>query len=150
MTDKPIKKGKKGKKKKQIKVSPKLTKIVKEIEKLSVIELADLVKTLEDKFGVTATPMAAAPAAAPAAEGEASKEEKTAGQATFNVILTAAGDNKIGVIKAVRELNQSLGLKEAKDLVESTPKEVVAGANKEEAEKAKKRLEDAGGGVELK
>lgn len=144
------KKTQKPEKKKQVKVSPKLGKIIKEIEKLSVIELADLVKALEDKFGVTAAPVAAVPAAAAAAEGEASKEEKPSEKATFNVILTAAGDNKISAIKAVRELNQSLGLKEAKDLVESAPKEVITGANKEEAEKAKKRLEDAGATVELK
>ena len=149
MADKPAEKPL-GKKEDRItKASPKLTKIIGEIEKLSVIELADLVKALEDKFGVSAAPVAAAPAAAPAA-GEAPKEEKTVGQTTFNIILTAAGENKISVIKAVRELNQSLGLKEAKDLVESVPKEVLTGVNKEDAEKAKKRLEDAGATVELK
>lgn len=149
MADKPAEKPL-GKKEARItKASPKLTKIIGEIEKLSVIELADLVKALEDKFGVSAAPVAAAPAAAPAA-GEAPKEEKTVGQTTFNIILTAAGENKISVIKAVRELNQSLGLKEAKDLVESVPKEVLTGVNKEDAEKAKKRLEDAGATVELK
>lgn len=154
MADKPTKKLEKKKaeapkKAKPTKASPKLASIIKEIEKLSVIELADLVKALEDKFGVSAAPVATAPAAAPAA-GEAPKEEKTVGQATFNVVLTGAGDNKISVIKAVRELNQSLGLKEAKDLVESVPKEVLTGVKKEEADKAKKRLEDAGATVELK
>lgn len=150
MANKPEeKKAKAPKKEKPTKASPKLAKIIEEIEKLSVIELADLVKALEDKFGVSAAPVAAAPAAAPAA-GEAPKEEKPMGQTTFNVILAAAGDNKISVIKAVRELNQSLGLKEAKDLVESVPKEVLTGVNKEEAEKAKKRLEEAGAKVELK
>jgi len=154
MTDKPTekpeeKKTEVPKKEKAIKASPKLAKIIEEIEKLSVIELADLVKALEDKFGVSAAPVAMAPAAAPAG-GETPQEEKTIGQTTFNITLTAAGDNKISVIKAVRELNQSLGLKEAKDLVESVPKEILAGINKEEAEKAKKRLEDAGGSVELK
>lgn len=146
MADKP----KKEKKAKPAKASPKLEKIIKEIEKLSVIELADLVKALEDKFGVSAAPVAAAPAAAPASGGEAPQEGKAVGQTTFNVILAGAGDNKISVIKAVRELNQSLGLKEAKDLVESVPKEVLTGVNKEEAGKAKKRLEDAGATVELK
>lgn len=154
MADKPTKKSEEkkagaSKKAKPTKASPKLAKIIEEIEKLSVVELADLVKSLEDKFGVSAAPVAAAPAAAPAA-GEAPKEEKAMGQTTFNVILTGAGDNKISVIKAVRELNQSLGLKEAKDLVESVPKEVLAGVNKEDADKAKKRLEDAGATVELK
>ena len=128
--------------------SPKLNKIIQEIEQLSVIELNDLVKSLEDKFGVSAVPVAAAQAAAPAG-GEAA-EEKTSKQTTFNVVLTAAGDNKISAIKAVREINQTLGLKEAKDLVEAAPKEVLSGANKEDAEKAKKRLEEAGAKVELK
>lgn len=155
MADKPTKETKEKKaetpkKAKTAKASPKLAKIIEEIEKLSVVELAELVKALEDKFGVSAAPaVAAAPAAAPAA-GETPKEEKTMGQTTFNVTLTAAGDNKISVIKAVRELNQSLGLKEAKDLVESLPKEVLTGVNKEEADKAKKRLEDTGAEVELK
>lgn len=143
MADKP------EKKEKPIKASPKLKKIIEEIEKLSVIELADLVKALEDKFGVSAAPVAAAPATAPTG-GEEAKEEKTSVQATFNVVLANAGSNKISVIKAVRELNQTLGLKEAKELVESVPKEVLSGINKEEAEKAKKRLEDAGATVELK
>lgn len=144
------KKAQTPKKTKPAKASPKLAKIIGEIEKLSVVELAELVKALEDKFGVSATPaVAAAPITTPAA-GEAPKEEKPVGQTTFNITLTAAGKNKISVIKAVRELNQSLGLKEAKDLVESVPKEVLTGINKEEAEKAKKRLEDAGATVELK
>ncbi|HUV43165.1 MAG TPA: 50S ribosomal protein L7/L12 [Patescibacteria group bacterium] len=159
MTDKPEEKQKEEKteekaikepkKEKTIQASPKLNKIIEEIEKLSVIELADLVKSLEDKFGVTAAPAFAAPATAPAG-GEEAQEEKPIGQTTFNVILAVAGDNKIGVIKAVREINQSLGLKEAKELVESAPKEVISGANKEDAEKAKKRLEEAGASVELK
>ena len=150
MADKPKKKVEE-KKKSSIKASPKLDGIIKEIEKLSVIELADLVKVLEDKFGVAAMPMAIAAATAAPAGGETPKEEeRSAGQATFNVVLAAAGDNKIGVIKAVRELNQSLGLKEAKDLVESAPKEVLTGVNKEDSDKAKKRLEDAGATVELK
>jgi large subunit ribosomal protein L7/L12 len=159
MTDKPEEKKEekteekaveKPKKEKTTQASPKLNKIIEEIEKLSVIELADLVKALEDKFGVSAAPVATAPAAATPAGGEAGPEEQPAGQTTFNVILTGAGDNKISVIKAVREINQSLGLKEAKELVESAPKEVVSGANKEDAEGAKKRLEEAGATVELK
>ena len=130
------------------KVSEKLEKIISEVEKLSVLELADLVKALEDKFGVQAGAMAAPVAPAAGETGEA--EEAPQGQTTFNVVLSAPGANKISVIKAVREINQSLGLKEAKDLVEAAPKPVTEGVNKEEAEKAKKRLEEAGATVELK
>lgn len=127
-------------------VSAKLQKIIDEVEKLTVMELADLVKALEDKFGVSAAaPMvAAAPAAGGAAPAPA--EEKT----EFDVILAAAGGNKIAVIKAVREINQNLGLKEAKDLVEAAPKPLLEGVKKEEAEAIKKKLEDAGAQVELK
>ena len=124
-------------------VSGSLEKIIESIEKLSVLELADLVKALEDRFGVTAAaPMAAAPAAVGA---EAPGEEQT----TFNVILTSGGANKISVIKAVRELVPTLGLKEAKDLVEGAPKPVLEGVNKETANTAKARLTAAGGTVEL-
>lgn len=119
--------------------------LIEQIEKLSVLEVADLVKALEEKFGVSAAApmMAAAPAAAGAV---APAEEKEA----FDVVLTACGANKIGVIKAVRELNQTLGLKEAKDLVEAAPKTVLEGTKKEDAEAAKKKLEEAGATVELK
>lgn len=128
-------------------VSASLEKIIEQIEKLSVLELADLVHALEDKFGVSAAaPMAVAagPAAAGAANGEPA-EEKT----TFNVILSGAGANKIAVIKAVRELVQTLGLKEAKDLVEAAPKPVLEGVNKATAEEAKAKLTAAGATVEL-
>jgi len=129
----------------------KVNKLIEEIEKLSVLELNDLVKALEKKFGVTAMAPMAAPAAtastAPAAEGGEAVPE---GQTTFNVVLANPGANKIGVIKMVREINQTLGLKEAKDLVESTPKEVITGVNKATAEEAKKKLESAGATVELK
>lgn len=138
----------KQKEDKSIKASPKLKKIIEEIEKLTVIELAGLVKALEDKFGVASVPMAA-PAAAPAAAEKAASEDKPQ-QAAFNVILTAVGNNKLSVIKVVRELDQNLGLKEAKDLVETAPKEVLSGAKKEIAEEAKKKLESAGATVELK
>ncbi len=122
-----------------------LKALVEQIEKLSVLEVADLVKALEEKFGVSAAaPMMAAPAGGAAAAAPA--EEKDA----FDVVLTAGGANKIGVIKAVRELNQTLGLKEAKDLVEAAPKTVLENAKKEDAEAAKKKLEDAGATVELK
>lgn len=133
-------------KKAEVKLAPNLQKIVDEIEKLSVLEVADLVKALEANFGVSAAPAVAVgvgPAAAPAGEPV---EEKDA----FDVVLATAGSNKIAVIKAVRTLNQSLGLKEAKDLVEAAPKTVVEGAKKEDAEAAKKALEEAGATVELK
>lgn len=127
-------------------MSDNLNKIVEEIEKLTVLEVADLVKALEEKFGVSAAAVTVAgPAAAASDSGEA-KEEKT----NFNVELTAAGANKIGVIKAVREVVPTLGLAEAKTLVESAPKVVLENANKATAEEAKKKLEAAGATVELK
>ncbi len=118
------------------------------ISELSVLELSELLKEFEDRFGVTAAAPVAAVAAAPAAggadagEGEEEKSE-------FDVILTAAGDKKIQVIKEVRSLT-SLGLKEAKDLVDNAPKPVLEKANKEDADKAKAQLEGAGATVELK
>ncbi len=127
-------------------VSANLEKIIEQIEKLSVLELADLVHALEDRFGVSASApvaVAAAGAAGPAA-GEPA-EEKT----TFNVILSGAGANKIAAIKAVREIVPTLGLKEAKDLVESAPKPVLESVNKATAEEAKAKLTAAGATVEL-
>lgn len=133
--------------------SSQASKIIEEIEKLTVLELNELVKALEKKFGLTGLPVATAPAGGmpapatrpPEAEGE------SAAQTTFNVVLTEIGANKISVIKAVREVNQTLGLKEAKDLVEGKlPIELLVGVNKETAEGAKKRLEEAGAKVELK
>jgi len=123
-------------------------KIIEEIGKLSVVELAELVEKLKEKFGVTAAAPAPAPAVAPSTpvSGEKAKEEK----ATFNVVLTDVGGNKIGVIKAIKELVPDMGLKEAKELVESAPKEVLSGVGKEKAEEAKKKLEEAGAKVELK
>lgn len=124
-------------------VPAKFKSLVEEIEKLSVLDLAELVKVLEDKFGVSAAaPMAMA--AMPAA-GAAAAEEKT----EFNIELTDAGANKINVIKAVRTVTE-LGLKEAKDLVDSAPKLVKEGIKKEDAEKIKKTLEEAGAKVTLK
>ncbi|MBI4038360.1 50S ribosomal protein L7/L12 [Candidatus Daviesbacteria bacterium] len=126
-------------------LSVNLEKIIDTIEKLSVLELADLVHALEDRFGVSASaPVAVAAGSASAAAGEP-QEEKT----TFNVVLTAGGANKIAVIKAVRELVQTLGLKEAKDLVEGTPKPVLESVNKATAEEAKNKLTAAGATVEL-
>lgn len=126
-------------------VSQNLEKIIKTIEELSVLELSELVKALEEKFGVSAAaPMAVAAAGAQATE--APGEEQT----TFNVILAEGGANKISVIKAVRELVPTLGLKEAKDLVDAAPKPVLEGVNKETAGEAKTKLEAAGAKVELK
>jgi large subunit ribosomal protein L7/L12 len=120
--------------------------IIEKIEKLSVLELAELVKALEEKFGVSAQAMVAAPAAgAGAPQGAAPAEEKT----SFSVVLTSAGDQKIQVIKVVRELI-GLGLKEAKDLVDAAPKPVKENVPKAEAEEIKKKLEEAGATVELK
>jgi len=117
------------------------------IAELSVLELSELLKEFEEKFGVTAAAPVAVAAAAPAGGGgEAAAEEE---KAEFDVILTAAGDKKIQVIKEVRALT-SLGLKEAKDLVDGAPQPVLGKANKEDAEKAKAQLEGAGATVELK
>jgi len=142
----------KKKTQKKAKVSGNIQKLIEEIEKLSVIELAELVKVLEDRFGVTAAaPVTTATPTASAQNGEEKKEEGPAeGQTTFNVVLASPGENKISVIKMVREINQTLGLKEAKDLVESTPKDIITGVNKTDAEEAKKKLEEAGAKVELK
>ena len=128
-----------------VKLSDKLKKIADELEKLTVVEMAELSKYLEDKFGVSAMAMAA-PAAGGAAAAAAPAEEKT----MFTVMLTAAGDNKLGVIKAVREILPNLGLMEAKKLVESAPKELLKDVKKDAAEEAKKKVETAGGKVELK
>jgi large subunit ribosomal protein L7/L12 len=118
---------------------------VKEIESMSVLELNGLVKTLEEKFGVSAAMMAAPAAAAAAAPAAAAAEEQT----EFTVVLKEAGPNKINVIKAVREVNSSLGLKEAKDLVENLGT-VKEGISKDEAASIKKKFEDAGAKVDVK
>lgn len=127
-------------------ISASLEKITEQIEKLSVLELSDLVHALEDRFGVSAqAPVAIAGSTAASTTSGEPQEEKT----TFNVILSAAGANKISVIKAVRELVPTLGLKEAKDLVEAAPKPVLESVNKVAAEEAKTKLTAAGGTVEL-
>ncbi len=131
--------------KKEVEVPEKFKKLVEEIEKMSVLDLAELVKILEEKFGVSAAAPVAAVAAAPVAGGEEAGEEKT----SFDVELTEAGGNKIAVIKAVRELTE-LGLKDAKDLVDGAPKMVKEGVSKADAEEAKKKLEEAGAKVTLK
>ncbi|HCM45622.1 MAG: 50S ribosomal protein L7/L12 [Parcubacteria group bacterium GW2011_GWA1_43_27] len=131
--------------KKIVEVPEKFQKLVGEIEKLSVIDLAELVKVLEEKFGVSAAaPVMMAAAGAPAASA-AAEEEKS----TFNIELTDSGATKINVIKALREVT-TLGLKEAKDMVDGAPKMVKEGATKEESETIKKKLEEAGAKVTLK
>ncbi|MCX6812848.1 MAG: 50S ribosomal protein L7/L12 [Candidatus Berkelbacteria bacterium] len=121
--------------------------MIESIENLSVLELSELVKELEMRFGVSASATAVAPTSgAVGATAENAVEEKS----TYDVVLTAAGDKKIQVIKAVREIKPDLGLKEAKDLVEAAPKDLLKGAKKEDAEAAKKKLEEAGATVELK
>lgn len=132
---------------KKAQVSEKLAKIITEVEKLSVLELADLVKALEEKFGVSGA--MTAPAATPAA-GSAPAAEAAPEQTVFNVVLSEMGANKIAVIKAVRELVPTLGLQDAKTLVESAPKDVLTGVNKKTAEEAKTKLEKAGAKVQLK
>ena len=117
--------------------------ILEEIKTLTILELADLVKALEEEFGVSAAPVAVAGAAA--AAPAAAAEEKT----EFDVVLASAGDSKLGVIKVVREIT-GLGLKEAKDLVEGAPKTLKEGASKEEAEDIKAKLTAAGATVEIK
>ena len=131
--------------KEKVKVSPAIEEIMNSIKKMTVMELADMVKALEAEFGVTAAaPVMAAPAAG-GALAEAAAEEQT----EFSVILTEVGANKIAVIKAVREVT-TLGLKESKDLVESAPKPVREGVNKEEAATVKEKLEAAGAKAEIK
>lgn len=136
--------------KESVQLSPKLEEVLKTIEQLTALELSELVKGIEDKFGVqAAAPMAVGAvmpgAGAAAGGGDAAAEEKT----SFSVVLTEVGGNKIAVIKEVRAAT-SLGLKEAKDLVEGAPKPVKEDATKEEADELKKKLEAAGAKVEIK
>src|SRR5437867_4886997 len=129
-------------------MSDKVQSIIEEIKGLSLLEASQLVKGIEEAFGVSAAAASVAVAAAPGGGGGAAAapaEEKT----EFNVVLTAIGGNKIGVIKAVREIT-SLGLKEAKDLVESAPKPIKEGVSKDEAEAIKKKFTEAGATVEVK
>ncbi|MCL4387502.1 50S ribosomal protein L7/L12 [Patescibacteria group bacterium] len=125
--------------------------LIKAVEEMSVLELSEVVKALEEKFGVSAqamvaqAPAAAGNGAAPAEGGEAAEE-----QTVFNVVIASSGDQKIAVIKALRELVPTLGLKEAKDLVDAAPKEVMTAVNKKTADEAKEKLTAAGATVELK
>lgn len=125
-------------------MSVKREDVLKYLEEANMIEISELVKDIEDKFGVTAAVPVAAAAAGGAAEGAAESGE----QSSFNVVLTAAGQSKISVIKVVREIT-SLGLKEAKELVDSAPKAIKEGVDKDEAESLKSQLEEAGATVEL-
>ncbi|MFO0622089.1 MAG: 50S ribosomal protein L7/L12 [Polyangia bacterium] len=125
-----------------------MDQIVDQLSQLSVIQIAQLTKLLEDKWGVKAAPVAVA-AGPVAAGGAAAAAPAAAEQTEFSVILASAGANKIGVIKVVRELT-NLGLKEAKDLVDGAPKELKAAVSKEEAETIKKKIVEAGGTVEIK
>lgn len=127
--------------------SGKFKDLIKEIEGLTTLELAELVKALEERFGVSAAaPMAAAGAPAAAAGATPEEDEKS----SFTVVLADSGAQKIAVIKALREINQELGLKEAKDIADAPPKEILKDVPKEKAEEAKKKLEAAGAKVELK
>ena len=123
-----------------------LTKIAEELGKLTVLEAAELVKNLEEEWGVSAAAPAAVAVAAGPADGGAAAEEKT----EFDVVLAEAGGNKIAVIKAVREVASGLGLADAKKLVESAPAPVLEAASKDDAEAAKAKLEEAGAKIELK
>lgn len=145
--EEPKKEEKKEEPKKDVEVPKKFKDLVKTIEEMSVLEMAELVKVLEEKFGVSAAAPVAV-AAGPAAGGAAAEEAEE--KSAYTVVLTAAGSNKIGAIKAVREINQTLGLKEAKDLVDGAPKTVAENLKPEEANAAKEKLEAAGATVELK
>ena len=125
-------------------MSVKREDVLKYLEEANMIEISELVKDIEDKFGVTSAVPVAAAAAGGAAEGAAEGGE----QSSFNVVLSAAGQSKISVIKVVREIT-SLGLKEAKELVDSAPKAIKEGVDKDEAESLKSQLEEAGATVEL-
>lgn len=131
----------------ETKLSEKLQKIATELEGLTTLEMAELAKYLEEKFGVSAMPAVAAVAAPAAGAAPAGQQEE---KSTFTVVLSNAGANKLAVIKVVRELMPNLGLMDAKKLVESAPQEVLKDVKKEAAEDAKKKLEAAGAKVDLK
>lgn len=131
-------------KQEEVKLSDNLKKIVESVEKLTVLEVAQLVKALEDKFGVSAAPVAVA-GSAPATTAAETVEEKD----EFNVVITEAGANKLAVIKAIREVKTDLGLVEAKTMTEKVPATLLENAKKEAANEAKAKLEAAGAKVEL-
>ena len=130
----------------------KLTKddLIKVIEEMSVLELSNLVKALEEKFGVSTAPVAVVQANTAPQSAEAEGSEPVEEQTVFNVVIASSGANKIAVIKALRELVPTLGLKEAKDIVDAAPKQVMTAVNKKTAEEAKTKLTAAGATVELK
>ena len=137
-----------AKDKKETKLSKKVSSIIDSVEKLTVLELAELVKALEDKFGVSGSmAVGPAPAAGATVQDTAQPAEE---KSEFDVVLASYGDNKIQVIKAVRTINPDIGLSDAKKLVESAPAKILEKAKKEDAQEAKKKLEEAGGKVELR
>ena len=151
MTDKKETKEKKDNKaeKKDKKLSKSVEKLVDEVSKLSVLELSDLVNALQEKLGVSAMPVAAPAAAGVAAESEG-EGDKASSAANQTVVLTAIGENKIAAIKAIREIDQNIGLKEAKDMTESLPAEILKDAKADDAKEAAEKLKAAGCTVELK
>ena len=124
--------------------------LLKAVEEMSVLELSEFVKALEEKFGVSAATVAAPVQAAPASDSQGASESTEPEQTVFNVVIASGGTNKIAVIKALRELVPTLGLAEAKGLVDTAPKEVMTAVNKKTAEEAKEKLTAAGASVELK
>ena len=135
--------------KKEVKeVSKNVEKLVEEVSKLTVLELSELVNALQDKLGVSAMPMAAAAAPAAAAAGDA-PAAADAGGAT-NLVMTGSGENKIAVIKALREINQNWGLKEAKDMTEALPADIIKGGKPDDVKAASEKLKAAGATVEMK
>ena len=137
-------------KKKKVKASKSVEKIVEQVSKLSVMELSDLVNALQDKLGVSAMPVATATPATGGAADEAGGEAEAAGGANQTLTMTGAGDKKIQVIKALREINQNWGLKEAKDMTEALPVEILKDEKAEEVKEAAEKLKKAGATVEVK
>jgi len=132
------------------KVSAKVKKIVDQVAKLSVLELSELVEALQDKLGVSGQMAAVAPAPQAEKETKASEATPTTAAASQTVVITATGENKISVIKAIREIDQNIGLKEAKDMTEKLPTEILKDAKAEDAKAASDKLKAAGATVELK
>lgn len=135
---------------KKEKSTKKVDELVEEISKLSVLELSELVSALQDKLGVSAMPVAAAPASAPAGDATGSEAAPASGGGVQTVVMTNAGGNKIAVIKALREINQNLTLMDAKNMTEATPAEVLKDAKAEDVKSASEKLKIAGATVELK
>jgi large subunit ribosomal protein L7/L12 len=138
--------------KSEVKLSSKIEKLVDEVSKLSVLELSELVNALQEKLGVSAMTVSAPAASSPQTEDTAQNEGASAASSSQNqtVIMTNSGDNKIAVIKALREINQNLGLKEAKDMTEKVPAEILKDAKAEDAKAAADKLKTAGATIELK